>query len=234
MFNILTDVLFPRVCPICGGLAPPFSEGICPPCKRRLVYASEPYCMKCGKPVDDHEEYCSDCENRPHAYDEGRAALIYDEYMSKSIYSFKYNKKQEFAPFYAKVMYERLGRKIRSWNIDVIVPVPIHKKRLKVRGYNQAGLIAKQLSKLTKIPTDEHLVVRRTATNALKDLDAMSRQNNLKKAFKVTQNSVKYTSVLIVDDIYTTGATVDAMARCLKGAGVEKVYFATLCIGRGI
>ena len=139
----------------------------------------------------------------------------------------------EFAKLYGRIMHDRLKEKIDEWNVDAIVPVPVHKSRLKKRGYNQAALIAKELSKRLKIPVNECLVVRTGATGAQKDLSAAERQNNLKKAFKVTENVVEYDTVLIVDDIYTTGATVDAMARCLKGAGIKKVYFATLCIGRG-
>ncbi|MCR5672197.1 MAG: ComF family protein [Lachnospiraceae bacterium] len=231
--ELLADMLFPRVCPICGDLVPFLKGDICPWCIPKLTYADEPYCMMCGKPVDEDEEFCRDCMKGHHAYDEGRSALIYDEYMSQSIYRFKYNGKREFASFYGRVMYERLEKKIRQWNVDAIVHVPVHKNKLKKRGYDQAYLLARQLSKRTKIPHLKGLIIRRTATKVQKDLSAAQRQNNLKKAFKVTQNVVKLNSILVVDDIYTTGATVDSIARCLKGAGVEKVYFATLCIGRG-
>ncbi len=230
--EILLGLVFPPICPVCGDIAPA-GRDICPECAGRLCYADEPYCMKCGKPVEEYEEYCSDCAERGHVYDEGRAVFVYDEYMSKSIYRFKYNGKREFASFYGRVMAERLGRKIESWNADVIVPVPVHKSKMKTRGYNQAGLIAKELSKRCRIPVCSDLVSRKRATAVQKELGAASRQNNLKKAFNVTPNVVKYKTVLIVDDIYTTGATVDALAGCLKGAGIEKVYFATLCIGRG-
>ena len=227
------DLVFPKICPLCGHIVP-FGRGmICPDCEGKLTYATEPYCMRCGKPVDEDEEYCRDCLSGRHVYDEGRAALIYDEYMSKSIYRFKYNKKREYALFYGDIMTTVLADKIRRWNVDAVIPVPIHKNRLKKRGYNQAELIAKQLSLKFHIPLRNDIVIRQSATTVQKNLSARARQNNLKKAFKVTSNSVKLYSVLIVDDIYTTGATIDAMAACLKDAGVKKVYFATLCIGRG-
>ena len=231
--TVLTDMVYPRICPVCNEIMPLGCADTHPACARRLSFVEEPYCMRCGKPVGEDAEYCADCTNTVHLYDEGRAALIYDEYASKSIYRFKYNGKREFAPFYGKVMYERLGRKIRSWNADAIVPVPVHRSRLKKRGYNQAYLIARELSKRLAIPVLERLVVRTSATGAQKELDAAARQNNLKKAFKVAQNVVKLNTVLVVDDIYTTGATVDAMAGCLKDAGVKKVYYVSLCIGRG-
>lgn len=227
------DLIYPKICPLCGNIVP-FGRGmVCPGCAGRLTYACQPYCMRCGKPVEEDEQYCRDCTCRKHKYDEGRAALIYDEYMSKSIYRFKYNNKREFAVFYGKVMADVLGDKIRRWNADAIIPVPIHKSKLKKRGYNQAELIARQLSQKFKIPLKNDIVIRQSATTVQKNLGVVARQNNLKKAFKVVEDSVKLYSVLVVDDIYTTGATIDAMAECLKNAGVSKVYFAALCIGRG-
>ncbi len=233
LLGFIADIIFPPICPVCNKIMPIMAGDICPECEKKLTFVAEPYCMRCGKPVDETQEYCEDCTRRDHAYDEGRAVLIYDEYMSKSIYRFKYNGKREFARFYGRVMTQCLHDKIRQWRVEVVIPVPVHKSKLRQRGYNQAGLIAQQISKRLKIPVKSDIVIRQTATKVQKNLGFTARQNNLKNAFKVIPNSVKYKSVLIVDDIYTTGATVDAMARCLKKAGVEKVYFATLCIGRG-
>ena len=231
--GIFIDCIFPRICPVCNDIVNKRGYDICPGCARKLTYVGDAYCMRCGKPVGDDEEYCHDCAKGDHVYDEGRAALVYDEYMSKSIYRFKYNGKREFAGFYGRIMYERLAGMIRSWKIDVIVPVPVHISKLRKRGYNQAYLLAKELSKRLKIPVNDRLVLRSAATAVQKELGAKERQNNLKKAFNVTQNVVELDTVLIVDDIYTTGATIDAVARCLKGAGVKNVYFVSLCIGRG-
>ena len=230
----MADLIYPPVCPVCNDIVSVRHRDICPECEKKLTFIGDSYCMKCGKPVEEYEEYCGDCRRLLHMYDEGRAALVYDLYMSRSIYRFKYAGKQEFARFYARIMYERLGDKMKSWRADAIIPIPVHKKRLRKRGYNQAGLIARELSKRLGIPVREDIVTRCTATKAQKNLGAGERQNNLKKAFKVTGNVVKLDTVLVIDDIYTTGATVDAMAGCLKGAGVRKVYYASLCIGRGI
>lgn len=227
------DAVFPRICPVCGEIVREAGRDICIMCEKKLAFVGDDHCMRCGKPVDAADEYCDDCKRRRHTYDEGRGVLLYDEYMSKSIYRFKYNGKREFAAFYGRVMHERLARKIGSWDVDVMIPVPVHKTKLKKRGYNQAALIADELSKRTGIPVDNRSVKRIAATDVQKNLGAAERQNNLKKAFIATQNVVKYKSVLIVDDIYTTGATVDAVAAALREGGVGKTYFITLCIGRG-
>ncbi len=226
-------MLFPRICPVCNRIVSPFGADICTDCIQKLTFVNEPVCARCGKPLDEEGDLCSDCANMDHVYEKGCAALVYDEYISKSIYRFKYNGKQEFSHFYGRIMSERLGDIIKSWNVEAIVPVPVHRSKLKKRGYNQAALIAKELSKRLKIPVNEALVIRTADTKVQKNLGARERQNNLKGAFKVPRNSVELNTVLIVDDIYTTGATVDSVARCLKGAGVSSVYSATLCIGRG-
>jgi len=232
--DIILDIVFPPRCPICNELISQGKIGTCDSCEGLLSFVEEPYCLKCGKPIEDEkEEYCGDCKKRRHFFDEGRAVLIYDEHMSKSIYRFKYNGKQEYARFYGKIIYERLVRKIKQWNPDVIIPVPIHKSRMKKRGFNQAFLIAKELSKYSNIPVDNHILIRKIPTKVMKNLDAKERENNLKKAFIVVKNSVKLNSVVIIDDIYTTGSTVDAISRVLREAGVSKIYFITVCIGRG-
>lgn len=232
--NALLDAVYPVRCPICGDIVRRRGRDICPQCEKKLVYVEEPFCLKCGKPLIDEREYCDDCLAKRHYYDEGRAVLLYDEHTSKSIYAFKYNSRCEYARFYGRVICERLGRKIKFWNPDVIIPVPIHKSKLKKRGYNQAALIAKELSKSLNILYDDTILIRKNSTKVQKNLSAKDREINLKKAFIVRKNSVELKSVLVVDDIYTTGSTIDAIAQCLKGAGIGEVYFVTLSIGRGI
>ena len=230
----IVDLAFPPRCAICNELLSIGERGSCYECRDKLTFVVEPYCMKCGKPLDNEElEYCSDCSTKEHSFDEGRAALVYDEYISRSIYRFKYNSKQEYAAYYAQIIYDRLRDKIKSWNPEALIPVPIHKNRMKKRGYNQAYLIAKELSKLTGIPVENNLVKRKNETKVQKELGARERENNLKKAFIVNKNVVELKSVVIIDDIYTTGSTVDSIASLLKEKGVRRVYFISLSIGRG-
>ena len=114
------------------------------------------------------------------------------------------------------------------------MPVPIHPSRKRRRGYNQAELIARELSGLSGIPVNTALMERIKKTRPLKNLSHEERQNNLKRAFKIRQNDVKLNTIVIIDDIYTTGSTIDSMARVLHGAGITEVYFVALTIGRGI
>lgn len=117
---------------------------------------------------------------------------------------------------------------------DALVPVPVHPARKRQRGYNQAELIARELSRCSGIPLNTQLIRRTKRTRPLKSLSYLERQNNLKKAFKMWKNDVKLSTIVIIDDIYTTGSTIDAMAQVLQAAGIRRIYFMTLTIGRGI
>lgn len=117
---------------------------------------------------------------------------------------------------------------------DAILPVPVHASRRRSRGYNQAELVAAELSRLTGIKMYDRLVKRVRKTTPQKELTIQERQNNLKKAFNIVENDVKLNTTVIIDDIYTTGSTIDEAARVLKEAGVQKIYFITLACGAGL
>ncbi|WP_185752380.1 ComF family protein [Butyrivibrio sp. AE2032] len=125
-----------------------------------------------------------------------------------------------------------LGKRLKRLGIEVIVPVPMYKDKERKRGYNQAEVYAKAVSKALDIPMDNGLIKRVRNTAPMKELDAVRRRNNLKKAFIMPQNDVKFKCVLIIDDIYTTGSTIDEIAHEFQMAGVEKIYFLTLAIGQ--
>ena len=120
-----------------------------------------------------------------------------------------------------------------AWKPDALIPVLLHTSRLKKRGYNQAGLLARKVGQMLNIPVYENWIVREKNTKPLKLLDGRERQNNLKKAFKIVQNEVKLKTIIIIDDIYTTGSTVDEISVLCRENGVKKIYFAALSVGNG-
>lgn len=230
----LLDYLFPARCVACDEVTEGSCKGLCPKCRDKIVYIKDPYCLKCGKQLKKEEkEYCSDCEKIRHLFESGVSLYDYGS-MADSIFRFKYSGRTEYASFYGKDLYEKKAHWLREVRPDALVPVPIHSSRMRKRGYNQAALIARELSKHSGIPVKEHLIERNGRTRPLKDLSHTERQNNLKRAFKIRQNDVKLNTIVIIDDIYTTGSTIDAMTRVLKEAGITKVHFITLTIGRGI
>lgn len=227
------NFVFPRRCPVCDEPVKPWNALICKDCASLPVYTKPPFCMKCGKHLDREEkEYCRDCTARPHLFDRGAALFEYKN-ISSSIARFKYAGRREYAAYYAACMQQRLGSFIKECKAQAFVPVPLHKSRLRHRGYNQAEELSRELSALTGIPVLANWIARVEKTAPMKDLSARERQNNLKRAFKIRRNDVKLSTVIIIDDIYTTGSTIDAMSRELKKAGVERIYFMTLAIGKG-
>ena len=190
--------------------------------------------MKCGKQLNEpQQEYCNDCLRRKHFYLQGKALYDYGS-MADSIFRFKYMGRQEYAGFYGKELYDRYGFWLHAVRPDALVPVPIHASRKRKRGYNQAELLAAELSKHSGIPVNSKLIIRKKKTKPQKDLTIQERQNNLKKAFKICQNDVKLSTIVIIDDIYTTGSTIDDMAKLLMASGIQKVYYVALAVGRGI
>ncbi|MGN0319133.1 MAG: double zinc ribbon domain-containing protein [Lachnospira sp.] len=237
VINAGLDAVFPPCCPFCGeprGTKNGKRMMMCEDCAGRIVYVREPRCLKCGKTLDEEDkEFCRDCTKNRHLFEQACAVYEYSDMVKNSIYRFKYYNKREYALSYAKDMAYRCGNLIRVWNPDVIVPVPLHFTKLKKRGFNQAELMAYRLGRELGIRVDNSILYRIRNTSPMKELDNTGRINNLKNAFQVSLNDVKYNKILLVDDIYTTGATFDACTCALKEAGIKEVYGISLCIGRG-
>lgn len=233
MINILKDLLFPRRCAVCDDILRLGKKYVCEKCRPRLELIRDPFCMKCGKRILEDEEYCSDCKTKKHLYKMGRSALEYGS-IAGSMYRFKNKGRQEYAEFYARILYSLRKDFLKSIKPDFLVPVPIHSSKLKARGYNQSELISRELSKLVGIPTNSTLIKRIKNTKALKNLSLKERQNHLKSAFKVVDNDVKLKTIVIIDDIYTTGSTIDEMCRAIYEVYNCNIYFLTVTIGRGI
>jgi len=226
------DLLFPPRCVICDEVTDDKARGVCKACTEKIAYIKPPFCMKCGKQVMEGAQYCKDCLRREHRFIQGMALYDYAG-MSGALYRFKYAGRSEYARFFGRELAERGGGFLSLIKPDALVPVPIHTSRKRMRGYNQAELIARELSRHTKIPVNCDLVTRIKKTLPQRELSESERQNNLKKAFKILQNDVKLSTIVIVDDIYTTGSTIDAMAEALFGTGVKRIYYMALAIGRG-
>ncbi len=225
--------IYPNRCPVCNRV-PERGRLICPSCARKLAYVRQPCCCKCGRPLADmRQEYCGDCRSAQHEFAQGRAVWIYQGHMRRILYRYKYGNRRDYAEFFAAEAYRVYGGFIRTAGIEAVIPVPLHKKRQKKRGYNQAELFAGRLCALCGVPLENRLLYRVKNTAPLKKLSAKERKNNLKKAFKVGKNIVKLKRVLLVDDIYTTGSTLNAAAAVLKEAGVGEVYVLCISIGSG-
>lgn len=232
MKNFILDMLYPRRCPVCHDIAVPKGKPVCSGCMGKLRPISGPRCMKCSKGLTHtEEEYCKDCRSKTHLYEKGIAVFSYHPIIRESLTKLKYQNRPEYAMFWGKYAALYAKDRIKKWEIDILVPVPLHRKRMEKRGYNQAQLIAESISKELHIPVDSKMVYRKKNTKPQKELDDKQRKKNLKEAFGVRQEKVRYQNVLVIDDIYTTGSTIDAMAYALKSAGVKNVCFLTVAVG---
>ena len=233
--KMLPELLYPRHCPMCDRLLGADEPYLCRSCAQDLPLIRGPVCLKCGRPVRAGEiEYCENCRHREHLFIRGFAPFVYTGAVQASVMRFKYQHRAEYASFYAAVLMLYGADLLTARKIDVILPVPIHTKRYRNRGYNQAEEIAVRLSEASGIPCDPSAVFRVKNTAAQKGLDPSDRRKNLQNAFRVSgQAELEGKRILIVDDIYTTGTTVDSMAACLLSAGAAQVFFAAVSIAAG-
>lgn len=231
-------MIYPPRCSICDKvLYTGNDEGICKDCGEGLEYVSEPYCMKCGKPVDVDEEFCVDCVNKRTSFEYGRAVFVYNKYMQKSMAGFKYCKRAEYGKFYASQIAKMYGKWIERISPDALIPVPVHEDRRMKRGYNQSEIIAEILGNKMGIKVISDLIFRTKNTLPQKELSDRERKSNLYNAFVVSEASRELYQnvkcVIIIDDIYTTGSTIEECSYILKSADIDKIYFICICIGKG-
>ena len=250
--RVLLHLLYPKRCPICDRVWRPregmeFSMGgrtvkipvscaypVCDTCKGQITYVQEPACKQCGKPLEgERQEFCGDCARKEHAFLQGKALWVYKGAVKESIYRLKYGNRREYAVSYAQELLRQYGGWLYRRQLDAVIPIPLHRNRKRQRGYNQAELIARELGRLLEVPVRSDVLLRTVNTRPQKELNDKERKNNLKKAFKIAENGVQLDCVLLVDDIYTTGSTMDGAAQMLKEAGVSRVYAVSVSIGRG-
>ncbi len=232
------DLAFPRRCPFCDKPVKPPGGLCCARCASIPVPVGEVFCVKCGKPVPDEEQYCEDCKNAEHDYSRGIAVFRYRS-VADAIYRFKYLGRKEYADYFGVYMAERFEKALRDGTLeglpDLLVPVPASRQRMRKRGYNQAALLAqamnRSLPKELRVPMETEALQRVVNTAVMRTLGVEARKKNLKKAFHVYGNSVRLKSIMLIDDIYTTGTTIDACARALREAGAADVTFMSLAIG---
>ena len=225
-------MLYPVVCPFCGQISP---KGICDECSGRIIYITEPRCMKCGKSLQsDAEEFCPDCRERRSHITQGKGLWIHREPVAGALYRFKYRNKRQSGRILARELAMHYTEQIRKWEIEEIIPIPLHISRRRSRGFNQAEVIAGELAAASGIPVRTDVLFRIKKTSPQKSLGKNERQGNLQGAFAVSGSWKVRENVLLVDDIYTAGATVEKAAKMLKKAGAQNVYFLTISIGQGI
>ena len=226
-----TDILFPRRCILCEQLLLPEEEGpVCGECSLEAYWITGHRCRICSRPVQEEGGICVSCLMHGHTVP-GFSLLYYRGAVRSSIHRFKYEDQRSYATGYAKLITERVGFK----GAGCFVPIPIHKKRFRERGYNQAQELSEALSARTGIPVIP--ILRRVRnTSAQNKLSAAARRENVKGAFDIDPSvlgdeGLPAGKVIVIDDLYTSGATIEEAAAVIKSAYPEAdVCFFTLAM----
>ena len=178
-------------------------------------------------------EYCEDCMAHRHTFEYGMALCNYNETAKTSMVKIKYHNKREYLDFYGAAIVARYDKKIRNMHVDAIIPVPVHPSRRRKRGFNQAEILAEIIGERLGIPVRTDLLTRTKKTLPQKELSPAERLKNLSGAFRAEELPPDIKRVLLVDDIYTTGSTLEACARILKKVGAEYTFFVVICMTGG-
>ena len=226
MYFRFSDLLYPRRCAICDTVLGRKEEHVCADCRNETDHCTDARCVVCGRFTSGKDNIiCSECASFQHVFDQASAPFAYDGKIRDSLLRLKYGKRPEYSAFYSQQIFKGSERLIKTFNAKIITFVPAHASRLRDRGYDQALLIAKGLSGLTGIKLEKKLLKRKKKTRALASQSAEERKASLKGAFELT--GVPPKKVILVDDIFTTGATADEISRLLKVGGCREVLVLT-------
>lgn len=228
ILNSFTDALFPCYgCVFCGQEVLDTTFGICEKCKVNIPKITGNVCLKCGMPMEHHGSYCVHCKGNEFNFDYARAFALFDSTTIRAVYNLKYEN--------GKYVAEKFGRMLAEvyagLNIDnaIVVPVPLHVNRMKDRGYNQSEEIAKVFTKLCDLKIDTTSCVREKETPTQTELTRKEREVNLEGAFGLTDKKNLFNkNVIIIDDVFTTGATVNALAKIIRKAKPLSIVVLTI------
>lgn len=215
------DVIFPPNCAGCGVAGTRW----CDICQSSTPKVSPQHCSDCGRP-GEQGELCKHCENEPFSFTACRSWGMHRGPLREAVLKLKYRRDLGLGEIMAKNLADVV--KENDWQFDLISPIPLGKRRLKERGYNQAGLLARPLAWELKIDYLPKNIKRIRETTSQVDLNRGERIENVEGAFWANPKRLGGKRILIVDDVMTTGATVNAVSKAALSAGAEKVYVVTL------
>ncbi len=234
VYNLL-DVIFPRYCASCSNNVGAGSGHICWQCRSQFALITGTVCIRCGDPAGGevyHEYRCSWCKREDVFFNRARSALRYSGPLQRAMHRFKYNAYvwladdlSKYLEACVKVHYDQAG-------IEAVVPVPLFGRKERERTFNQSSLLARRLAGAIDAPFYGNSVVRTRDTGSQVELNARQRRKNVRNAFRVVcRERIDGRSIMLVDDVMTTGATVNECSRALKEAGAVEVNVVTVARG---
>ena len=224
--------LLPPQCHCCEKFLEEGQQGICPDCLSKIRWIEPPLCTLCGVPflsreIENHP--CGACLTRGKYFTMARAVGYYEGPLREAIHRWKYEEKSYLTLFFGEKLAEGFCRYWDPQSFDLIIPVPLHSKRLRKRGFNQALLLVKELSRRTQIPYSKRLLQKRILTPPQVNLSGGEREKGVRGSFHIQRDEeIEGKSILLVDDVYTTGATVNECSKVLLKAGAERVDVLTI------
>jgi ComF family protein len=237
LWSALQDLLVPRRCPLCRTWLDPErpEEPVCPACRAEHVRRWDQVCLICGRPwsePDSWSETCPACLRRRPPFRAARFAAAYQGHLAQAIRDFKYRRRLELTPTLGWLLAQADPGPAFPDRFDLVLPVPLHPRRLRGRGFNQSALLAGHLAERGELRLD--LLLRLRPTRPQVELQGWARRTNVNEAFGVARpEPVQGRSILVVDDVLTSGSTVEACARALLHAGAGEVFVLTLARALG-
>jgi competence protein ComFC len=219
----MVDWIYPPSCYGCNQAG----DLLCSDCSQSIQYLQNGLCSRCGYPRMNRR-ICAGCSNHSPYYTQIRSVAAYTGCIKEGVHQLKYQNNLGLGIHFANYIYQLI--KQQNWQIDLVIPVPLSPNRRKERGYNQTTMIAFPLSLQLGCKMDDKLIKRVKETQTQIELDAHQRQINLQNAFQARSTRGTGKNILVVDDVITTGATINDCARALKSAGAKEVY--AVSIGR--
>ncbi|MBQ5950774.1 MAG: ComF family protein [Lachnospiraceae bacterium] len=227
------DLLYPPRCPVCHEPVGEAGARICAACSEVPAYIRDPYCLLCGAQLSDRgRERCTVCEGRETYFLRNFPLMSYDQTARESVAQFKFHGRREYALWYAQAWTETWGDAVLSRGAAFVTSVPAHPKKKRERGYDQAEVFARETARLLHLPYAPHLLVRRGSSAQQKTLGRAARRENLRSAFAAGPGRMPEGTALLLDDVYTTGETLDACSRILAERGAPQILTGTVCVGQ--
>jgi ComF family protein len=233
VFRALLDIIFPPLCHACKEFIPDAGDlHLCVRCRGEVRAVTSPLCATCGIPFatpDGIDHLCGACLATHPRYTAARAAVLFDGVARDLIHRFKYDRKVHLARALSLLTNEALAPFASSSGAELLIPVPLHRRRLRERGFNQAVLLGRSLAKAWHIPLVVDNLKRIRWTEPQVTLSASEREANVRGAFALADPAaVRGKKIILLDDVYTTGSTVAECSRVLRQAGAEGVYVITV------
>lgn len=214
----IADWVYPPVCAGCSSIGQRF----CPKCLSEVEVLHSSYCLSCGNPISASKRLCPDCANRHLICNDMASWAVFEGKLRTAIHDMKYKNDLGLGDYFSTFLIDLLRE--RKWEVDIVLPVPISKPRKKDRGYNQSELLSLPVASFFNLPHSNSALQRIKATESQIRLGASERFLNMEGAFYGNPATLKGKRVLVIDDIITTGATMEQCAKALFTAGAEKVY----------